>query len=131
MSCTASICIWEGRMASLEVVVVGAGPTGLTLVCSLRLFSTGDRPCGRARPPRRELTCTPPVLRCSTGRGRPDKSLRALLITTFVGDRPIMTMRFGDPGLRTAAPPMVVSQAEVEAALRDRLAELGGAPEWN
>jgi 2-polyprenyl-6-methoxyphenol hydroxylase-like FAD-dependent oxidoreductase len=51
-------------------------------------------------------------------------------ITTYLGDRPIMKLHFGDPHLRTAAPPMVVSQAKVEAALRDRFAELGGAPEW-
>jgi 4,5-epoxidase len=51
-------------------------------------------------------------------------------ITTYLGDRPIMRIRFGDPGLQTAAPPMVISQAEVEATLRGRFAELGGTIEW-
>ena len=50
-----------------------------------------------------------------------EESLRAMRITTYPGDRPIMRLAFGDPGQRTAAPPMVVSQARVEAALRDRL----------
>jgi 2-polyprenyl-6-methoxyphenol hydroxylase-like FAD-dependent oxidoreductase len=61
----------------------------------------------------------------------PEESLRAMQVTTYLGDRPIMRLKFGDPGLRTAAPPMVVSQARVEAALRERLTELGGAPQWN
>jgi 2-polyprenyl-6-methoxyphenol hydroxylase-like FAD-dependent oxidoreductase len=52
-------------------------------------------------------------------------------ITTYLGDKPIMRVRFGDPGIRSAAPPMVISQATVEASLRNRLAELGGAVEWS
>jgi 4,5-epoxidase len=51
-------------------------------------------------------------------------------ITSYLGDRPLMTVEFGDPKMRTAAPPMVISQARVEAALRSRLAELGVTPEW-
>ena len=61
----------------------------------------------------------------------PEESLRAMRITNYLGDRPLMTLEFGDPGLRTAAPPMVISQAKVEAALRARLADLGVTPEWN
>ncbi|GGO83089.1 FAD-dependent monooxygenase [Nonomuraea cavernae] len=53
-----------------------------------------------------------------------------MTITTYAGDRPMMRIRFGDPGLGTAAPPMVISQARVEARLRERLAELGVRPEW-
>ncbi len=51
-------------------------------------------------------------------------------ITTYMGEKPIMRIHFGDPGLRTAAPPMVISQAAVEGALRSRLGELGGEIEW-
>ena len=58
------------------------------------------------------------------------RSVRAMNITTYLGDKPVMRIRFGDPGMRTAAPPMVISQAAVEAALRDRLTELGGEIEW-
>jgi 4,5-epoxidase len=60
----------------------------------------------------------------------PQRSVRAMRITTYLGDKPIMKIRFGDLGLQTAAPPMVISQAEVEATLRNRLAELGGTVEW-
>src|SRR5262245_31597030 len=60
----------------------------------------------------------------------PARSVRAMNITTYLGDKPVMRIRFGDPEMRTAAPPMVISQADVEAALRDRLAQLGGEIEW-
>jgi 4,5-epoxidase len=61
----------------------------------------------------------------------PQRSVRAMNITTYLGDKPVMHIKFGDPGMRTAAPPMVISQADVEAALRDRLSELGGEIEWD
>lgn len=60
----------------------------------------------------------------------PDESLRAMRITNYLGDRPVMTLEFGDPGMGTASPPMVVSQAKVESSLRARLAELGVTPQW-
>jgi 2-polyprenyl-6-methoxyphenol hydroxylase-like FAD-dependent oxidoreductase len=39
-------------------------------------------------------------------------------------------LALADVAARTVGPPMLISQAKVEAALRDRFAELGGAPEW-
>jgi len=60
----------------------------------------------------------------------PARSVRAMKITTYLGDKPIMQLRFGDPEMRTAAPPMVISQAAVEASLRDRVAQLGGEIDW-
>lgn len=121
-----------------DVLVVGAGPTGLTLACGLLLNGVSARVIDRAPGPAATSRANFLHARGSEVLDRlgalgtlPDESLRAMRITTYLGDRPIMKLEFGDPGLRTAAPPMVVSQAEVEAALRDRLAELGGAPEWN
>jgi len=60
----------------------------------------------------------------------PDESVRAMRVTNYLGDRPVATLEFGDPGMQTAASPMVVSQAKVEAALRARLNDLGAVPEW-
>ncbi len=120
-----------------DVIVVGAGPTGLTLACSLRLHGLSVRVVDRA--PRPATTSRANFLhaRGSEVLGRigalgdlPNQSLRAMRITNYLGDRPVMTLEFGDPGKGTAAPPMVVSQAKVEAALRDRLAQLGVQPEW-
>jgi 2-polyprenyl-6-methoxyphenol hydroxylase-like FAD-dependent oxidoreductase len=120
------------------VLVVGAGPTGLTLACSLLLHGISVRVIDRAPGPAVTSRANFLHARGSEVLDRlgalgtlPDESLRGMQITTYLGDRPIMTLRFGDPGLRTAAPPMLVSQAKIEAALRDRLAELGGVPEWN
>lgn len=120
-----------------DVIVVGAGPTGLTLACSLRLHGLSVRVVDRA--PRPATTSRANFLhaRGSEVLGRigalgdlPNQSLRAMRITNYLGDRPVMTLEFGDPGKGTASPPMVVSQAKVEAALRDRLAQLGVQPEW-
>jgi 2-polyprenyl-6-methoxyphenol hydroxylase-like FAD-dependent oxidoreductase len=124
-------------MESTDVLVVGAGPTGLTVACSLLLHDVSVRVVDRAPGPAVTSRANFLHARGSEVLGRlgalgtlPNESLRAMQITSYLGDRPIMKLHFGDPHLRTAAPPMVVSQAKVEAALRDRFAELGGAPEW-
>ncbi|WKG04827.1 FAD-dependent oxidoreductase [Mycolicibacterium sp. HK-90] len=121
----------------VDVVVVGAGPTGLTLACSLRLHGLSVRVVDRAAAPATTSRANFLHARGSEVLGRigalgslPDESLRAMRITNYLGDRPVMTLQFGDPGMGTAAPPMVVSQAKVEAALRARLAQLGVRPEW-
>lgn len=124
-------------MDAVEVLVVGAGPTGLTLACSLRLHGVSVRVVDRAPGPATTSRANFLHARGSEVLGRigalgtlPDESLRAMRITNYLGDRPLMTLEFGDPKMHTAAPPMVVSQAKVEAALRARLAELGTTPHW-
>lgn len=121
----------------VDVVVVGAGPTGLTLACALRLAGVSVRVIDRAAGPATTSRANFLHARGSEVLGRigalgslPDESLRAMRITNYLGERPLATVEFGDPGMRTAAPPMVISQAKVEAALRARLADLGEAPHW-
>lgn len=120
-----------------DVIVVGAGPTGLTLACSLRLHGLSVRVIDRAAAPATTSRANFMHARGSEVLARlgalgslPAESLRAMSVTTYAGDRPMMKLMFGDPGMGTAAPPMVVSQAKVEAALRDRLADLGVIPQW-
>lgn len=120
-----------------DVVVVGAGPTGLTLACGLLLHGLSVRIVDRAPGPATTSRANFLHARGSEVLNRigalgtlPDESLRAMRITNYLGDRPMMTLEFGDPGMRTAAPPMVISQARVEATLRARLADLGAEPEW-
>lgn len=120
-----------------DVLVVGAGPTGLALACGLRLQGVGVRVVDRMPAPATTSRANFVHVRGSEVLDRlgalgelPERSVRAMRITTYLGDKPVMRLRFGDPGLRTAAPPMVVSQAHVEAELRRRLAELGVNPEW-
>jgi 2-polyprenyl-6-methoxyphenol hydroxylase-like FAD-dependent oxidoreductase len=124
-------------MSDAEVTVVGAGPTGLTLACGLRLHGIDVRVLDRAAGPATTSRANFLHARGSEVLDRigalaslPEQSLRAMRITNYLGGRPMMTLEFGDPGLGTAAPPMVVSQAKVEAALRARLADLGVVPEW-
>lgn len=124
-------------MLDADVVVVGAGPTGLALACGLRLHGVSVRVIDRADGPATTSRANFLHARGSEVLDRlgalgslPDESLRAMRITNHLGGRPVMTLEFGDPGLRTAAPPMVVSQAKVEAALRARLNQLGVTPEW-
>ena len=124
-------------MLDTDVLVVGAGPTGLTLACALRLHGVSVRVVDRAPGPATTSRANFLHARGSEVLGRlgalgslPDESLRAMRITNYLGDRPLVTLEFGDPRMQTAAPPMVISQAKVEAALRDRLAELGVTPQW-
>ena len=120
-----------------DVLVIGAGPVGLALACALLQHGVSVRVVDKAAGPATTSRANFVHARGSEVLDRldalgdlPQESVRAMTITTYAGDRPMMRIRFGDPGLGTAAPPMVISQARVEARLRERLAELGGAPEW-
>ncbi|WP_433432044.1 FAD-dependent oxidoreductase [Nonomuraea sp. CA-141351] len=121
-----------------DVLVVGAGPVGLALACALRQYGVSVRVIDKAAGPATTSRANFVHARGSEVLDRldalgdlPEESVRAMTITTYAGDRPMMKIRFGDPGLGTAAPPMVISQARVEARLRERLAELGERPEWD
>ncbi|MFC4116958.1 FAD-dependent oxidoreductase [Nonomuraea zeae] len=123
--------------AEIDVLVVGAGPVGLALACALLQHGLSVRVIDKAAAPATTSRANFVHARGSEVLDRldalgnlPEESVRAMTITTYAGDRPMMRIRFGDPGLGTAAPPMVISQARVEAHLRERLAELGGRPEW-
>src|SRR5690606_28255392 len=124
------------RETTTDVVVVGAGPVGLAVACGLLAHGLDVRVIDKARGPGTTSRANflhargSEVLdRLGALGGLPERSVRAMQITTHLGGEPVMRMQFGDPGMRTAAPPMVISQAEVEAALRNRLAELGGRVE--
>lgn len=117
--------------------MVGAGPAGLAAACGLLMQGVRVRVVDKASAPATTSRANFLHARGSEVLDRlgalddlPARSLRAMNITTYLGDKPVMRIRFGDPGMRTAAPPMIISQAAVEAALRDRLTELGGEIEW-
>jgi 2-polyprenyl-6-methoxyphenol hydroxylase-like FAD-dependent oxidoreductase len=124
-------------MQAPDVLVVGAGPTGLAAACGLLMQGVRVRVVDKASAPATTSRANFLHARGSEVLDRlgalddlPARSVRAMNITTYLGDKPVMRIRFGDPGMRTAAPPMIISQAAVEAALRDRLTELGGEIEW-
>ena len=125
-------------MTEVEVVIVGAGPTGLVLACELarrgvphRLIERRDRPAEGSR-----------------GKGVQPRSLEMLdglgvaeaLIAAGRFDMPMLVHGGDGPALVAPAPmprdgapyasPLLVPQWRVEALLRDRLADLGGRVEW-
>ena len=120
-----------------EVLVVGAGPTGLTLACALRLHGVAVRVVDQAAAPattsRANLLHARGVEvldRIGALGNLPEQSISAMTITVNAGGRPMSTVRFGDVGLGTARPALLVSQAAIEGELRRRFAELGGTIEW-
>ncbi|WP_203856067.1 FAD-dependent monooxygenase [Plantactinospora mayteni] len=128
----------DAMTGSADVLVVGAGPAGLALACALRLHDVDvrviDQAPGAATTSRANLLHArgAEVLdRLGALGDLPDRSAPALVLTTYISGRPAMTIRFGDPGLGTARPALVLPQADIEAALRDRLVELGGTVEWS
>jgi 2-polyprenyl-6-methoxyphenol hydroxylase-like FAD-dependent oxidoreductase len=124
-------------MTATNVLVVGAGPAGLGLACGLlqhgvrvRVIDKAVAPATTSRANFLHARGSEVLDRLGALGDLPDRSVRAMKITTFLGGKPVMRLLFGDPGMRTAAPPMVISQAAVEAALRDRLTQLGGEIDW-
>jgi len=122
---------------SPEVAIVGAGPTGLTLAIGLRLHGVPVRMVDRQPAPATTSRANflhargVEVLdRLGALGALPDRSISAMTITVNAGGRPMSTVRFGDVGLGTARPALLVSQATIEGELRRRFAELGGTIEW-
>ncbi|WP_260192862.1 FAD-dependent monooxygenase [Actinophytocola gossypii] len=120
-----------------EVVVVGAGPSGLTLACALRLHGVAvrvvDGAAGPATTSRANILHARGVEvldRLGALGDLPDRALTALTVTQYLDGRPAITVRFGDHGLGTARPALYVSQAEIEERLRRRLRESGVEVEW-
>ncbi|CAL9369209.1 12-dehydrotetracycline 5-monooxygenase_anhydrotetracycline 6-monooxygenase [Nocardiopsis dassonvillei] len=125
-------------MDTTDVLVVGAGPTGLATACSLLLQGVRVRVVDRAGGPATTSRANFLHARGSEVLDRigalgdlPENSLRALTLTVHTGGVPMATVRFGDPGLRTSAPPMMLPQSRIESALRDRFASLGGRIHWS
>lgn len=123
-------------MDSADVLVAGAGTTGLTLACGLLMSGVRVRVIDRAAGP--AVTSRALVLQARGAEvldrlgALGDLRQRAIpiqRITAYARSRRPATIRIGD--FSAAARPLVVSQAEIEAVLRDRLAELGGGVEWD
>ncbi|MFD2091115.1 FAD-dependent monooxygenase [Blastococcus deserti] len=119
------------------ILVVGAGPTGLILACDLLASGVPVRLVDAAAGPAttsRALGLQPrgvEVLERAGGLG--DLELRSnpiARVAVHLGSRTAATLDLGRTTRLVTRPGLLVSQAEIEAGLRVRLAELGGRVEW-
>jgi 2-polyprenyl-6-methoxyphenol hydroxylase-like FAD-dependent oxidoreductase len=122
-----------------DVIVVGAGPTGLTLACGLRAAGVDLRVLDKAAQPAvtsRGLGLQPRGVEVLDRLGAlgdlPDRGLAIRNVVITVNGRELARLRVGQSmqrlGGRTA---LLMSQADIEATMRDRLAALGGSVEWD
>lgn len=120
-----------------DVAVIGAGPTGLVLACALRSAGVDVTVLDKAADPAvtsRALGLQPRGVEVLDRIGALgdlfDRGLPVRSVTINVDGRELASFpvvrptRFGGPGA------LLISQADIEAALRDRLAALGEHVEW-
>ncbi|MCX4776940.1 FAD-dependent monooxygenase [Streptomyces sp. NBC_01264] len=124
-------------MPSTTVVVAGAGPTGLATACGLGAAGVSVRVLDKAPGPAatsRALGLQPRGAEVLDRLGAlgdlPERSVRIAHVVTHVDGRPLARLPVGQPTKLVTRPGLLMSQAEVEARLRDRLAEFGVEVEW-
>jgi 4,5-epoxidase len=119
------------------VVVVGAGPTGLALACALRSAGVPARVIDAAEGPAttsRALGLQPRGVEVLDRLGAladlPERSLPVHQVIVSVSGRELTRLQVGQRTRLGGHPGLLISQAEIEGALRRRFAELGGDVEW-
>jgi 2-polyprenyl-6-methoxyphenol hydroxylase-like FAD-dependent oxidoreductase len=120
-----------------EVIVAGAGPTGLALACGLRAAGVDVRVLDKAAGPAvtsRALGLQPRGVEVLDRLGAlgdlPDRGLPIRSVTINVDGRELARFPVGQPTRLGGPRGLLMSQADIEGALRDRLAARGGDVEW-
>jgi 4,5-epoxidase len=118
-----------------SVLVVGAGPTGLTLACGLlqqgvaiRIVDQAVGPATASRALGLQIRGAEVLDRVGALADLPDRAVKALN-AHIEADGAALTLPIGR-GSADGRQTMFISQAEIEAELRRRLTELGGHVEW-
>jgi 4,5-epoxidase len=124
-------------MDSPRVVIVGAGPSGLATACGLLAGGVPVRVLERATAPAttsRALGLQPRGVEVLARLGAlgdlPQRSLRIHQVVVSVAGRELARLAVGRLTPLVQRPALLISQAEIERALRDRLATLGAEVEW-
>jgi 4,5-epoxidase len=120
-----------------DVLIAGAGPTGLTLACGLLASGVAVHVVDRAVEPAttsRALGLQPRgievVERLGALDGLPERALQVERIVVHINGEQAASVRVGQRTALVTRPGLVISQARVEAELRRRVMELGGQVEW-
>jgi 2-polyprenyl-6-methoxyphenol hydroxylase-like FAD-dependent oxidoreductase len=120
-----------------DVVVVGAGPTGLTLACGLLAAGVTVRVVDKASGPAttsRALGLQPRGVEVLDRLGAlgdlPQRALPVDRVTIVADGRELASLRVAQNTTLDGPRGLLMSQAEIEGALRERLAALGGEVEW-
>jgi 2-polyprenyl-6-methoxyphenol hydroxylase-like FAD-dependent oxidoreductase len=119
-----------------EVLVAGAGPSGLVLGCVLaahgvqvRVVDRADGPAMTSRANILHARGVEVLTRIGALGDLPERALSPVGMTMYARGRELATMRFA-PDPRESVQALFVSQADIEARLRDRLESLGGRVEY-
>jgi 2-polyprenyl-6-methoxyphenol hydroxylase-like FAD-dependent oxidoreductase len=120
-----------------DVIVVGAGPTGLALGCGLRAAGLAVRIVDGAAGPAttsRALGLQPRGVEVLDRLGAlgdlPQRAIPVDRVTVIAEGRELASLRIGQRTTLGGPRALLMSQAEIERALRERLDALGGAVEW-
>ena len=120
-----------------DVLIAGAGPTGLALACGLlangvaaRVVDKAFRPAETSRALGLQPRGIEVVERLGALNGLPDRALQVERIVVHINGKQAASVGVGQRTALVTRPGLVISQAEVEAELRRRVADLGGEIVW-
>jgi 4,5-epoxidase len=124
-------------MSRPDVLIAGAGPTGLTLASGLlsggvtaRVVDKATGPAGTSRALGLQPRGIEVMRRLGALGGLPERALEVEQIVVHINGKQAAVVRVGQPTTLVTWPTLVISQAEVEASLRRRVTALGGEIAW-
>jgi 2-polyprenyl-6-methoxyphenol hydroxylase-like FAD-dependent oxidoreductase len=120
-----------------SVVVAGGGATGLVLACGLlasgidvRVLDSADEPATTSRALGLQARGAEVLDRVGALGDLPERSIGIQRVVVSLNGEQAAVLRLGLSARGARTPGLLVSQAEIEARLRQRLGELGGKVEW-
>ncbi|SDK50966.1 4,5-epoxidase [Glycomyces sambucus] len=119
-----------------EVLIAGAGPSGLVMGCALaargvkvRVVDRADRPATTSRANILHARGVEVLTRLGALGDLPERALSPVGMTMYARGRELATMRFA-PDASESVQALFISQADIETQLRQRLEASGGRVEY-